>query len=149
MANAREQAFGKTLMSLRTRSVSERTGMRIHHIMLWRQVIRLVLTVTLVVAIGACRAPRTDQTAVNTADTGPYEVLSEQQPEPRIYVMRVRVNNLDKATEIARDIVHQMASQSPRAVRIHVFGPSDSVDGAPRRTIKWPEELDYRGQEGR
>jgi hypothetical protein len=123
--------------------------MPIQHIMRWKRVIRLVLTVTFVVAIGACRAPRTDQTAINTADTGPYQVLSEQQPEPRVYEMRVRVKNLDKATEIARDIVHQMASQSPRAVRIHVFGPSDPVDGAPRQTIKWPEELDYRAQEGR
>ena len=62
--------------------------------------------------------------------------------------MRVRVKDLDKATEIARDIVHQMASQSPRAVRIHVFGPGDAADGAPRRTIKWPEELDYRARDG-
>jgi hypothetical protein len=123
--------------------------MPIQHLRRWKQAIRLVLTVTFVVAIGACRAPRTDQTAINTADTGPYEVLSEQQPEPRVYEMRVRVKNLDKATEIARDIVHQMASQSPRAVRIHVFGPSDPADGAPRRTIKWPEELDYRAQDGR
>ena len=86
---------------------------------------------------------------MNTADTGPYETLSEQQPEPGVYEMRVRVQNVDKATEIARDIVHQMAVKSPRAVRIHVFGPGDPAEGAPRRTIKWPEELDYRAQGGR
>lgn len=120
-----------------------------HHIMRSKRAISLLLTVALVVAIGACRAPRQDQTAMNTADTGPYETLSQHQPEPGVYEMRVRVQNVDKATEIARDIVHQMAAKSPRAVRIHVFGPGDPAEGAPRRTIKWPEELDYRAQGGR
>jgi hypothetical protein len=123
--------------------------MAMYHIMRSRRAMWLVLIVAVVVAIGACRAPRQDQTAMNTADTGPYETLSQQQPEPGVYEMRVRVQNVDKATEIARDIVHQMAAKSPRAVRIHVFGPGDPAEGAPRRTIKWPEELDYRVQGGR
>jgi hypothetical protein len=81
---------------------------------------------------------------MNTEDTGQYAVLAQSQPEPQVYDVRVRVQNVDAAERIARDVVHQKAALSPRAVRVLIFGPADRVDGAPRRTIEWPEELDYR-----
>jgi hypothetical protein len=106
----------------------------------------LVCSIVLTLAASACRTPRTDQTAMNTEDTGQYEVLAQSQPEPQVYEIRVRVHNLDASERVARDLVHQKASLSPRAVRVVIFGPADRVDGVPRRTIKWPEELDYRQQ---
>jgi hypothetical protein len=109
-----------------------------------RRLPAVACSIVLTLAASACETPRTDQTAINTADTGPYEVLAQSQPEPQVYEVRLRVQNLDAADRIARDVVHQMAAFSPRAVRVVIFGPGDRVDGAPRRTIKWPEELDYR-----
>jgi hypothetical protein len=100
--------------------------------------------IVLTLAASACERPRTDLTAINTEDTGQYEVLAQSQPEPQVYEVRIRVQNLDASERIARDVVHQKAVLSPRAVRVVIFGPADRADGAPRRTIKWPEELDYR-----
>ena len=104
----------------------------------------IVCSIVLTLAVSACESPRTDLTAINTEDTGQYEVLAQSQPEPRVYEVRLRVQNLDASERIARDVVHQMAALSPRAVRVVIFGPGDRADSAPRRTIKWPEELDYR-----
>jgi hypothetical protein len=104
----------------------------------------IVGSMVVMIAVSACRPPRTDQTAINSEDTGQYEVLSQSQPEPRVYEIRIRVHDLGASERIARDLVHQQASLSPRAVRIVVFGPGDRADGTPRRTIRWPEELDYR-----
>jgi hypothetical protein len=106
----------------------------------------VLCSMVLTLAASACKAPRTDQTAMNTEDTGQYEVLAQSQPEPQVYEVRIRVQNLDAAERVARDVVHQKASLSPRAVRVVVFGPADRIDGVPRRTFKWPEELDYRRQ---
>lgn len=104
----------------------------------------VVCGIVVTVAAWACGTPRTDLTAINTEDTGQYELLAQSQPEPRIYEVRLRVQNLEASERIARDVVHQMAALSPRAVRVVIIGPDDRADGAPRRTIKWPEELDYR-----
>jgi hypothetical protein len=112
----------------------------------WRCADMILVTSLLASTLTACRAPRQDQTAANTEDTGQYEVLAQSQPEPRVYEVRVRVQNLDKSTQIARDMVHQMAVLSPLKVRIHVLGPGDAENANPRKTIKWPEELDYRAQ---
>jgi hypothetical protein len=107
--------------------------------------IMMVMAATVaVLALIGCRAPRQDLTAANTADTGPYDVVAQTQPEPRVYEIRVRVQNLDKATQIARDVVHQTAVFSPLRVRVLVLGPGDAPDAVPRRIIRWPEELDYR-----
>jgi hypothetical protein len=105
----------------------------------------MIAAVTAVTSVG-CRAPRQDQTAFNTEDTGQYEIVAQTQPEPRVYEVRVRVQNLDRSTQIARDLVHQKAALSPLKVRIHVLGPGDAADAAPRKTFRWPEELDYRLQ---
>jgi hypothetical protein len=106
----------------------------------------LLITSFVASTLIACRVPREDQTAMNTEDTGQYEVLSQNQPEPRVYEIRVRVSNLDKSTQIARDLVHQKAALSPLRVRVHVLGPDDPENARPRKTIRWPEELDYRAQ---
>jgi hypothetical protein len=103
-----------------------------------------MVSIIAALALIGCRAPRQDLTAANTADTGPYDVVAQTQPEPRVYEIRVRVQNLDKATQIARDVVHQTAALSPLRVRVLILGPGDAPDAVPRKIIRWPEELDYR-----
>jgi hypothetical protein len=100
--------------------------------------------VALVVAVAACSTLRTDPTAFNTDDTRQYQVLAHRPLDPGGLEIRVRVQNLNAAEGLAKNVVHQKANPSPSAVRLLVVGPPEAPDATPGQIIHWPEEPDDR-----
>jgi hypothetical protein len=85
---------------------------------------------------------RSDLSAVNVRDTGHYDVLSQQEPQRGQLDMKIRVEHLDKADQVARDIVLQKLNHNYRAIQVDVIGPDDKPDAPPRQQLRWPGDLD-------
>lgn len=94
-------------------------------------------------AITGCAQQRSDLLAANTSDTGPYEVLSQQEREPGVLVVRVKVGKLAEATGIAADLVLQKVNHGYRSMQFDILGPDDAANAAPRLRLVWPDQIDY------